>query len=153
MKRKILIAMDGSENSRRALRWYAQNMNNPEDLLIFVFITDPPSMSLLAHSVVATPEAYNAGIARGIEEGKALAIKTRQFCASLGLKNTQRFLERMTHGVGPAIVEIANEEAVDLILVGNRGLGTMRRTFLGSVSDYVLHHAHRPVAVVPPPKE
>ena len=31
--------------------------------------------------------------------------------------------------------------------MGTRGLGTVRRTILGSVSDYVLHHAHCPVCI------
>ena len=33
--------------------------------------------------------------------------------------------------------------------MGTRGLGKIRRTFLGSVSNYVLHHAHIPVIIVP----
>lgn len=40
-----------------------------------------------------------------------------------------------------------------MIVMGSRGIGTIRRTFLGSVSDYCVHHAHIPVAVVPPPLE
>ncbi len=31
--------------------------------------------------------------------------------------------------------------------MGTRGMGTIRRTLLGSVSDYVVHHAHCPVTV------
>jgi len=36
---------------------------------------------------------------------------------------------------------------VTTIVVGTRGLGSVRRTILGSVSDYVVHHAHCPVIV------
>ena len=45
------------------------------------------------------------------------------------------------------IVEKAKEHNPKLIVMGSRGLGTVRRTILGSVSDYVLHHAHCAVAV------
>ena len=48
---------------------------------------------------------------------------------------------------GQAICKAAMEEHADLIVVGTRGLGKVRRTFIGSVSDYVLHHAHVPVIV------
>ena len=49
------------------------------------------------------------------------------------------------------ICKEALNEKVDLIVTGSRGLGTARRTILGSVSDYVVHHTSCPVCVVPPP--
>jgi len=48
---------------------------------------------------------------------------------------------------GESIVDVAREERVSMVVLGTRGLGTLRRTILGSVSDYVLHHVHCPVAV------
>ena len=51
---------------------------------------------------------------------------------------------------GEAIVHAANEKGVHYIVMGNRGMGAVRRTFLGSISDYVLHHAHVPTTIVPP---
>ena len=54
---------------------------------------------------------------------------------------------------GEAIVEAAKKENVSLIVMGSRGLNTLRRTFMGSVSDYVLHHVHVPVMIVPPAHE
>ena len=48
---------------------------------------------------------------------------------------------------GQAIVDIATSEKADLIVMGTRGLGTIRRTILGSVSDYVLHHVHCPILI------
>lgn len=48
---------------------------------------------------------------------------------------------------GEAIVHAAHEEQAHLIVTGTRGLGTIRRTLVGSVSDYVLHHANVPVLI------
>ena len=46
------------------------------------------------------------------------------------------------------IVKLADEEDVDLIVMGNRGLGTFSRTLLGSVSNKVLNHSDKSVLVV-----
>jgi nucleotide-binding universal stress UspA family protein len=43
---------------------------------------------------------------------------------------------------------LAEEEGADLIVMGSRGLGGIRRALMGSVSDSEVHHAHCPVLVV-----
>ena len=48
---------------------------------------------------------------------------------------------------GHFLCETATKENVGLLVLGTRGLGTIRRTIMGSVSDYVVHHAHCPVTV------
>ena len=48
---------------------------------------------------------------------------------------------------GEVICDTANKEKAVMIVVGSRGLGAVRRTIMGSTSDYVIHHAHCPVVV------
>lgn len=48
---------------------------------------------------------------------------------------------------GELLIHIAKEENASMIITGSRGLGKIRRTILGSVSDYVIHHSHVPVLV------
>jgi nucleotide-binding universal stress UspA family protein len=50
------------------------------------------------------------------------------------------------------IVALAEELGADLIVMGCRGLGGVRRALMGSVSDSVVRHAHCPVLVVRPEK-
>jgi nucleotide-binding universal stress UspA family protein len=54
---------------------------------------------------------------------------------------------KISNKPGEALVQLANEERADLVIMGTRGLGRIRRTILGSVSDYVVHHAHCPVLI------
>ena len=52
------------------------------------------------------------------------------------------------HGYpGHSIVQTAEEKNADMIICGSRGQGLLRRTILGSISDYILHHAHMPVII------
>ena len=46
------------------------------------------------------------------------------------------------------IIFLAEQVGADLVVVGSRGLGGIRRALLGSVSDSVVRHAHCPVLVV-----
>ena len=51
---------------------------------------------------------------------------------------------------GESIVDVAEAESVDLIVVGTHDRGAVGRLFLGSVSDHVVRHARCPVMVVRP---
>jgi nucleotide-binding universal stress UspA family protein len=50
-------------------------------------------------------------------------------------------------GAAEEIVALAEELGADLIVMGSRGLGGLKRTLMGSVSDSVVRHAHCPVMV------
>ena len=52
---------------------------------------------------------------------------------------------------GEAVCKVIKERKVDHVVMGSRGLGTVSRALVGSVSDYCLHHSSVPVSVVPPP--
>ena len=57
---------------------------------------------------------------------------------------------RMNERRDEAIVHLAEEIGVDLIVMGSRGFGGLRRALLGNVADSVVRHAHCPVLVVRP---
>ena len=48
---------------------------------------------------------------------------------------------------GHVITEFAQAQNAGTIVMGTRGMGKIRRTILGSVSDFVIHHAHCAVVV------
>jgi len=51
-----------------------------------------------------------------------------------------------------AIVHLAEDIGADLIVMGSRGLGGLRRALMGNVADSVVRHAHCPVLIVRPVK-
>ena len=57
---------------------------------------------------------------------------------------------RMNERRDEAIVHLAEEIGADLIVIGSRGFGGLRRALLGNVADSVVRHAHCPVLVVRP---
>ena len=54
---------------------------------------------------------------------------------------------------GEVICNIAEEESAVMIITGTRGMGKVRRTILGSVSDFLVNHAVCPVMVCRDPAE
>jgi nucleotide-binding universal stress UspA family protein len=50
---------------------------------------------------------------------------------------------------GSEIIKALESQDCDCAVLGQRGRGRIKRLLLGSVSDYVLHHAKRPVLLVP----
>jgi nucleotide-binding universal stress UspA family protein len=48
---------------------------------------------------------------------------------------------------GELLVRIAKEYHVDMIVMGARGMGKIKKAFLGSVSDYVMKKARVPVLI------
>ncbi|PAA72147.1 hypothetical protein BOX15_Mlig007376g2 [Macrostomum lignano] len=153
MTRRILIAVDGSDHSHRAVAFYADNMNKSSDVLIFTYAIEPPALPRgTGASLMANSEVYANMMKDAMKAGSQIGKAVRERCRQLGVNNETKFVERVTNNPGQSIVEVAKEENVSIIIMGNRGMGTLRRTFLGSVSDYVLHHAHRPVLIIPPEK-
>ena len=78
--------------------------------------------------------------------GKHLLSKAVQMCQDKGLKKiTQRVEEGYAADV---ILDIAKDSNVDMIVIGNRGLGRLGEFLMGSVSNKVLHLATCPCTVV-----
>ncbi|CAG5134971.1 unnamed protein product, partial [Candidula unifasciata] len=106
--------------------------------------------------VVHTPE-YNMGASEmspgKIEEAilevnaKTEMVKQKfvQKMCELGMNG--EFVALEDRNPGHAICKYAERINAAYIVTGTRGLGTFRRTMLGSVSDYILHHSHVPVLI------
>ena len=58
------------------------------------------------------------------------------------------FKNKIAYGdTGPKIVGFARKNGFDLIVIGSRGRGLVKETFLGSTSNYVVHKSQIPVMI------
>ena len=64
-------------------------------------------------------------------------------------QNKIRFLDVIAYGEeGPKIVDYAKKQKCDMIIMGSRGMGSIREVFLGSTAHYVLDKSKIPVMIV-----
>ncbi|WP_112322263.1 universal stress protein [Oceanibium sediminis] len=163
---KILLAVDGSENAQRALDVASELALNLDAALFIVHVLmhgSPPKelmrMAEVEHIIdkartTAIPQlSLIAGERFDLLETTLDDQQTARVITAMGeeilsrAENRARELEVRevsTHvRVGDRAEEIldaAKEHAVDMIVIGSRGLGTIRGAVLGSVSQKVLHH-------------
>ncbi|CAG5122106.1 unnamed protein product [Candidula unifasciata] len=137
-RRVVAIAIDASEHSDNAFQWYCDYIYKDGDFLVLIHIPETYDLTMASPSVVEQ-------LLKEIEEGvHDLERKYRDKLLSRNI--TGKF--RSTSGKpGEKIVTIASEENATFIVTGTRGLGKFRRTIMGSVSDYIVHHASMPVLV------
>ncbi|XP_046542590.1 universal stress protein YxiE-like [Haliotis rubra] len=147
--RKVLVAMDGSDHSVYAFDWYMDTVHRPDNEVIIVHC---PDYSALTHSPVMSsdPSLVAQLIKKEEQQINIIIAKLKEKLAGSGIKG--RIL-RLTGDAGHAIVKAALAEHVDVIVTGTRGQGKVRRTLLGSVSDYIIHHSNVPVLICKKPHD
>ena len=143
MLSKILVAVDGSEASKRAFEYASFLAEKCNTSLLIVNIAD-------IFERVGSSSKKLEEIAKKIEEGeidnKAILSKFELQAKEHGIKDVITIKQR--GNVAEEILKIAGKEKVDMIVLGSRGLGTAKEFLLGGVSHKVVHHAKCPVTVV-----
>ena len=143
--RRILVAVDGSEGSRAALRFLStlELVRDTQVSLLHVL----PTSAVPALRRRGTSPDQQADEDRRKRREDADAMLTD---AAAVLADTGRPVERLVSEGDPAreIVRTAESRDVDLVVLGARGLRTLGRLLLGSVSETVLQHVGRPMVIV-----
>jgi nucleotide-binding universal stress UspA family protein len=135
--RRILCAVDGSPRS---------------NLVASHAIALAGALGAELVAVYAVPTDYHAGI--HLKDGVREEVEAGTACVGAVVEQararevTVRSL--LVRGdAGPAIVEAAESEQADLVVMGRLGMGLLERILMGSVSTYVVEHS--PVAVLVAP--
>lgn len=147
--RKVLIPVDGSDNSQNAFNFYIENLLKPDDQLFLLHVQQTPHLNAISiHEPLSLPtEEWTTKIKEEVTKSQKLIQHYEMLCEQHKL-NKKTLLG--SGKPGESICQNAKDKAVDMIVMGSRGMNALRRTFMGSVSDYVIHHVHIPVTIVPP---
>jgi nucleotide-binding universal stress UspA family protein len=136
---RIVVAVDGSDNSLVAVAWAAGLAAHTGAEVIAVH-----ALGLLEQMGTDGPvpsQPNRDEIARRFES---------DWCAPLDQPEVRcRRIVRDGNAVS-VLLGVAEEEDADLIVVGSRGLGGYPELLLGSTSTQVAQRSHRPVTIVPP---
>ncbi len=132
---KIVLATDGSKDAALAAQ-AAIDLTNQSGAELHVVHVGHGSLTLAPTEYRAEAQERLDELVRGVEDAGGTVAGAH--------------LRIDTHGTmeDENIVGLAEELGADLIVIGSRGLGGMKRLLMGSVSESVMRHAHCPVLVV-----
>jgi len=127
---KILVAVDGSKSAGKALQYAAALAKTIDAAKIsLVYVAESGLFKLKPEVAKQIGKQVLAQAARKVKDLK---------------------VDQKTESGDPArvITEVAEKEDYDIIVMGNKGRGGVKRFLLGSVSDHVLHYSNHAVFIV-----
>ena len=138
MYHKIIIAIDGSKHSHKAIRHgkALADKFGSELLLVHAY---PHTSDLLSY------DDFEKLISRRKAAGQRILDDARK---ALGETQSSMEEELLEGPEAEAILSVASIREVDLIVMGTRGMGSLEGMLFGSVSNKVVHQAPCPVLVV-----
>jgi nucleotide-binding universal stress UspA family protein len=148
---KILVAIDGSLSSMDAAEDAIEIARKNKSQLIVLYVVDFYRYHYPISSTILAP---TFGMEKYMEEKKeaekwmeTIKEKCKQNAGDSGIKNLKMEIIEGTKPVAATIVEYAESEKVDLIVVGSSGKTGFKKMLIGSVSLKVVEYANCSVLV------
>jgi len=132
---KILVPLDGSKNSLRGLK-FALTLARQSGLSVVCLNVSSIQFFLKTREIINQKKKKSEQI---IHQAKILSQKE---------KIPFRGVIKSSDNIGKTIVTFAENNKVDLIVIGSRGPDPEIELFLGSVANYVVNKSKIPVAVI-----
>ncbi|MFD2630127.1 universal stress protein [Oceanobacillus kapialis] len=137
MFKKILLAVDGSEHSLRSANYAIQLAEKFDGIIHVVYVVDGNTAK---SDVLHAPDKFALEKKRN---DKLKAVK-----ALLNETDIEHEIKILHGEAGPTIVDYANSNAMEGVVVGSRGLNNLQTFILGSVSHKVAKRVDCPVLIV-----
>ena len=150
---RILVAIDGSTSSMHAIDYAISIAVKNDSQLIILYIIDFYKYTHLSSSIILAPTFGSEKYLEEKSEAEKLMNKIKENFKLKINDNTKskKLKTEIVEGaksVATTIMEYAESENVDLIIVGSRGRTSFKKLLLGSVSSNVIKNAHCAVIVV-----
>jgi nucleotide-binding universal stress UspA family protein len=143
---RILVAIDGSQNGQRALEAAVELAKGLKAELRIAHVVYIPTLfwSMGVSGAAVPSQEIEEDAAKA---GRQLLAKAVKFAKDSGVANPKD--ELVTDLVSPAqgLVQLAERDEADVVVVGTRGNGGFKKLVLGSVANSVLHYADCSVLV------
>jgi nucleotide-binding universal stress UspA family protein len=127
----VVVGVDGSPEADRSVRDAARLFGDGHARVVLVMAVDPDVVEFHDDAEHARCRALLADRAGWFSEGTSPAI------------------EIASGQPGRVLLDVASSEGADVVVIGRRGKG-LSRSILGSVAEYVTHHARTPVLLAGP---
>jgi len=150
---RILVAIDGSTSSIHATDYAISIALKNSSQLFVLYVIDAFEYSRLSSSIVLAPTFGSEKYLEEKNEVEKLMNKIRERFR-LKVKDNTKFKEPKTEivegvkSVATTIMEYAESENIDLIIIGSRGRTSFKKLLLGSISSNVMKNAHCAVLVI-----
>jgi nucleotide-binding universal stress UspA family protein len=140
--RRVLVTLDGSSFAEQALPWARLTAQVSGAELILLTVPEIPEPSMYG----AMGDAIDELRQQADDNARRYLERTAALLRAEGLP-----VRALVEGSRPAtaILDVAEREGVDLIMLATHGRGGVDRLFLGSVADRVVHHSRQPVMLLP----
>jgi nucleotide-binding universal stress UspA family protein len=136
---KLLVAVDGSTHAAKAVEAAGRLAAEADAHVVVVHQRSDDRMD---HGPAA-PSDEAADEAQAIVDVAVTALRAAGAASASG-----RVVRGLKGEEAQAIIDVAREEDVDIIVVGPRGLGRLAGLLVGSVTDRLVQLSDRPVLVV-----
>ena len=149
MFKRILIATDGSKNGEKAAKAGIELAKLSGGKVIIVYVADigkyMPSAGIISPFGGVSPDAIDNVVASIREAGEKATLQVDELARASGVTS-----ERLIVEGNPAseILRIAEDDRIDMIVMGSIGKTGLEKFLMGSVAEKVVHNSKLPVLVV-----